>query len=347
MVYPYYRPRIERVESLLKKVRAFAAAAAAATSFAQATSVIWRPGGVTAGNVYATWPEVVAAVAAVNGYVTIGVDVDLAPAVIPAGAWDLRPAGVSGPVELVNASKTNSAPFVTIANAAVTIHGLTGIQDVQVNNQSTSNVITVTAANQVDFYMRGFSALYQSILSGAAVSFFNMTAGSLNLYMQDGAFISTLDGGSLAIRATGGTLQIFIEDSAALDANMLSVGVGVTTNVFVSSTSFAGFAPYQTQPAAAAVIPLQMVVRGTATIDGVTGKTLAIPAFITANSRILVTLKTPVGDAATAKGYAALSGDRVNGNPGSFKISALTAVGGGDVNAADASTVDWEVATTS
>jgi len=343
---PAGRPRIDRIESLLKKNRAFAAAVASATSFAQSTSVIWRPGGVSADNVYATWAEVVAAVAKVNGDVTIGVDTDLAAAVIPAGAWDLRPPGISGPVYLVNASKTNSAPFITIANAAVTIHGLSGQFDVQIDNRSTSNVISVTAANQVDYYMGGFSAIYQSVLSGAGVSFLAMTAGSLNLYMQDGAFISTLDGGSIAVRASvGGVLQIFIEDTAVLDANMLSVGVGVTGNVFVSSTAFPGLLPYNTQVAAAAVIPLGMVARGSTAIVAGTGKTAAIPAFLNANSRILVSLKTPVGDALTIK-YAALAADRVNGNPGSFQISALVAAGGGAVNGADTSTIDWEVATT-
>jgi hypothetical protein len=344
---PAGKPRIERLESLIKKVRAFAAAAASATSFAQATSVIWRPGGVTADNVYATWPEVVAAVSAINGYVTIGVDVDLAAAIIPAGAWDLRPPGVSGPVWLVNASKTSSASFVTIANAAVTIHGLSGQQDVQIENRSTSDVISVTAANQVDYYMMGFAALYQSVLSGAAVSFFNMTGGSLNLHMHDAAFISTLDGGSLALRATAGVLQIFIQDAAAVDANMLSIGGATTGSVIVSSVSFPGFSPYGTQPSAPTVPPFQMVVRGTAAILVGTGKTAVIPAFITANSRILVSPSAPANDALT-KDYSALAADRVVGNPGSFQITALLAGGaGGAINGADTSTVDYEVVTSS
>jgi hypothetical protein len=166
--------------------------------------------------------------------------------------------------------------------------------------------------------------------------------------MQDGAFISTLDGGSIAIRASvGGTIQIFIEDTAALDTNMLSVGVGVSGNVFVSSTAFAGFAPYQTQPAAAGVIPLQMVTSGTAAIDGATGQSAAIPAFINANSRIQCTKRSSAGVDAGVVEYAALLPDRVNGNPGSFKISALSAAGAGGVIATDASLVDWQVTTTS
>jgi len=147
-----------------------------------ASTVVWRPGGVSSGNVFATWPEVVAEVAKLNGAITIGVDTSLAVAVIPAGAWDLRPAGVNGPVDLVNATKpTNTAlaiPLVTIANAVVTIHGLSGLTDVQLDNRSTVDVITPGPTNIVDFYLRGFASLYQSILSGAGASFFNASAAA-------------------------------------------------------------------------------------------------------------------------------------------------------------------------
>ena len=85
--------------------------------------------------------------------------------------------------------------------------------------------------------------------------------------------------------------------------------------------------------------------REAAAIDGATGKSAVIAAHITATSKIGVWLKTPSGDALTVK-YSALGTDRVvgaSGNGGSFRISALTAAGGGALNAVDASTLDWEV----
>jgi hypothetical protein len=46
-------------------------------------AIIWRPGSVGAGNVFATWPEVQAAVDRVQGATTIFVDSSIAPAVVP------------------------------------------------------------------------------------------------------------------------------------------------------------------------------------------------------------------------------------------------------------------------
>ena len=317
-----------------------------------ASTVVWRPGAASSGNVYGTWAEVVASVAALQGAVTIAVDTDLAAAIIPAGAWDLRPAGVSGPVTMVNGSKIAATafaiPLVTIANAVVTIHGLTGIRDLQVDNRSTADVITTSAADRVDFYLEGFAALYQSVLSGAGVSFFHGTGalgGDLHVYMRDFTYIGSLDGGGAAIRITGGAGSLLsIEDASILDADKLSAPVG-SINVIVAAVavSFSGLTPYQSQAAAPTIGPFGLIQRGSAAIVAGTGKTAAIPAFITASSRILVTMKTPVGDALTANGYAALAADRVVGNPGTFQISALSAAGGGAVNGADTSTIDFEV----
>ncbi len=86
--------------------------------------------------------------------------------------------------------------------------------------------------------------------------------------------------------------------------------------------------------------PLDGETSGVATL--VAGVSAAIAAPISANSVIVCTLKTPNTDALTVK-YAALGADRVNGAPGSFKISALDATGGGAINALDVSTLDWRV----
>ena len=77
---------------------------------------------------------------------------------------------------------------------------------------------------------------------------------------------------------------------------------------------------------------------GVATLTaGVSG---TIGAVITATSRIFVTQKTPAGTSLTTE-YAALSGDRSVGTPGSFKVTALLAAG--TANTADTSTLDWQV----
>lgn len=308
---------------------------------AGASTVVWRPGAVSSGNVFATWAEVVAAVATLNGNITIALDNSLAAAVIPAGAWDLRPAGVNGSVVIVGATKTNATSFITIAAAAVTIHGLSGIQDVSIDSQSTSDVITATPTDQVNFYLYGSAQIYQNSL--AATAFFRALAGSLfQLNMKDFSFISTFGAGTNAIQAAVGTTTILIEDDSVLDTNQLSAPGGASVFVSAVTTIIGGFLPYQPQAAAPTTFPFGMRQKGSNAIVVGTGKTAVIPAFINATSRILVSVKTPVGDALTIK-YGAISADRVVGFPGTFQISALAAAGGGAINGVDTSTIDWEV----
>lgn len=336
-----HNARIERLEQLVSILQG-----SSATISVGAATVVWRPGGVSAGNVYATWSEVVAAVAALNGAVTIGVDTTLAAATIPLGAWDLRPAGFSGPIELVNATPGDIAPFVTIANAAVTIHGLTGMQDIQLDNRSTSNVITPGAGDAVDFYLRGFASIFQSVLAGAGVSFIAAAGGvapfDFMFYMQDASFVGSLDGGTNAIRVAAALSEIHIEDVAIFDANML-VSAAAATRVFVSSTeiTLVGLPQYGAQASAPTIFPFGLVQKGTATL--VAGATAAITAFIAATSRIFISVKDGNGtDAATAHGYAVLPADRVVGNPGSIVIRAFAgAVAAAAQDAANGATVDW------
>jgi hypothetical protein len=79
-----------------------------------------------------------------------------------------------------------------------------------------------------------------------------------------------------------------------------------------------------------------LIQSGTATLTA--GDSGAIAATVTANTRIIVTLKTANTTTLTTN-YAALSGDRSVGAPGSFKIKAVVAAG--TINVADVSTVDW------
>lgn len=299
---------------------------------AGAATVVWRPGAVSSGNVYGTWAEVVAAVAVLNGSITIGIDTDLAPAVVPPGSYDLRPAGVSGPVVLVAASKLNPfiAPFITLGPGAVTIAGLTELDGVSIVNSSTVPVISYVGVNRA-FTFRKDGGIFQS--AGAAAFMAVSGASSVDLLIKDFAAIINFGGTNAITVAAPATMTIAISEEAVMDPNMLVAAAG-TTGVQVGY-----FARYGTQ-AGAPTVPPQVRQSGTAAILVGTGKTAAIPAFITANTRIVVSVKTPSGDALTIK-YGAIAADRVVGAPGSFKISALAAAGGGAINGVDVSTIDW------
>lgn len=298
---------------------------------AGASTVVWRPGAVSSGNVFATWAEVVAAVAKLNGAITIGIDTDTAPAVIPPGNYDLRSAGVSGPVAFVNASKVSPfiAPFVTLGPGAVTLVGLSELDGVSIVNSSTVPVISIT--DNKTFTIRKEGGIFQA---GAAAFFAVSGAGIFDLFLKDFAEISNFGGTNAITVAAGAQMSLALSEEALLDTDMLVAAAG-TTGLQVGY-----FAILRTQAGATTVTP-QVRQSGTAAIVVGTGKTAAIPAYINANTRIVVTLKAPTGDALTVK-YAALLADRVNGFPGSFQISALAAAGGGAINGVDTSTIDWE-----
>ncbi len=82
--------------------------------------------------------------------------------------------------------------------------------------------------------------------------------------------------------------------------------------------------------------------KGTATLLA-TGISAAIAANVSATSVIKCDLRSPAGaGAATTTNYQALMADRVNGSPGSFKITALATSSGAAV-ANDTSTVEWTI----
>jgi hypothetical protein len=339
---PAQRANVEILNEL--EARPFSGASGLVIPFG-ASTVVWRPGGVSAGNVFATWAEVVAAVAKMNGDITIAVDMDLAAAIIPAGAWDLRPAGVSGTVTLVAAGRVTPyyLQLVTIANAAVSIHGLTGLDGIQVDNRSTVDVITISLPLQGKlFRLQGYAAIYQSVLAGAANSFIHVTDFNGAITLKDSSFISSLDGGTNAIRVDAAALlQLLIDDESGIDVNQLVAPVG-TAVVTSSGDPIPPFVVYASQAGAPTIIPSGIIQKGSAAIVAGTGKTAAIPAIVGPTTSIESSVSTPVGDALTVK-YGALTADRVNGAPGSFQIAALAAAGGGAVNGVDTSTIDYIV----
>ena len=115
-------------------------------------------------------------------------------------------------------------------------------------------------------------------------------------------------------------------------------------NVQLIGTSVPAIAQAVSDVAAAAIVDINalqtanasLIQKGVCTL--VAGDSGAIAATITANTRILVSLKTP-NTTTLSVNHAALGADRVVGAPGSFKVKALVAAG--TINVADVSTLDW------
>jgi hypothetical protein len=323
-------------------------------SGASTSTVVWDPGVASSyDNVYKTWAEVVQAVSAMQGAIDIVV-AQSAPPVIPAGNWDLRPPGVFGPVRLCG-TKTSGAIFgglVTIANAPVTIHGLSGLHSIAVENQSTVDVMSFNAGEQCLFELNGAAAIYQSALSAGA-AFISIGGGGFGhlLSFNDESFISTLDTGKGAIQVTKpGFLNLIVSGNSSFGTDQLMLLGGAFSTALIVGKGGPGYPTLGSQPSAPNLNVFGMQARGTEKINPGTGKTSPIisdadgnPIVIKASSAITCSQRIASGDggATPTVRYAVLAADRVNGLPGSFKISALTSAGGGATNPNDASTIDW------
>src|SRR4029077_12313121 len=105
----------------------------------------------------------------------------------------------------------------------------------------------------------------------------------IDLFMEDYSFISTLDTGVNALQ-TGADptsfLELHIQDLAAFDTNQLS---GSRALILISATSGVLGVPAFAPQAASTNVPDGLRVSGSSSIVVGTGKTAAIPAFITAN----------------------------------------------------------------
>jgi hypothetical protein len=109
-----------------------------------------------------------------------------------------------------------------------------------------------------------------------------------------------------------------------------------TTWILPAADGTAG-APSVLQTDGAGNLSFNQMQSGTGSI-GATGVSAAIPANITANSRIIVTVKNFV--ASTAVGLEATSGGRTIGAPGSFTVTAYDSTAAA-VPAATGTTFDW------
>ena len=311
---------------------------------------VYQPGGIAGKGIYTTWASLVAAVAAVNGVRTVLIDSSLGPvgalglptAFVPAGTWNFNPAGITGYVILATQKPDQNAPTVlqTVSGAAVQIQGVRQIDNLLLNNFSSLDLFPLASCPGNLLELTGICAVIQDVTAVGSVV---LAAASVNnVFLKDSSSFSTFNAGTNSVKQTGGSIAIIIEDLSSVSTNQVNVSAG-STFVYCTGNQISTVIPWRTQASAAAVFPLGLVQRGSTAIS-VAGKTVAIPAQISAASTILLTPAILANDAATVK-YAALSADWVNGSAtaGSFKITACSAAGGGAANVADTSTILWEV----
>lgn len=157
------------------------------------------------------------------------------------------------------------------------------------------------------------------------------SAASIGAYSSEIATAKAAQGDYDPAVANG---TAYVETAAGTAAQVPVVNAGATAPVYVSISGDATLAAHRSLTVTK--LNGSLFQSGVATL--VAGDSGAIAATVTANTRIIVSGKTPNTTALTVT-YAALGTDRSVGAPGSFRIKSLLA--DGTINVADVSTVDW------
>lgn len=180
-------------------------------------TVVFKPGGVAAGNVFDDWSLLMANFALAEGTVEILIDDSVtSPAVIPEGEWDLEDRAV------IVGLTTTTVTELTIGDGAATIlQNPSAFKNLKITN-ATDGYITSTAgllfdAEEVEFV--GADAAGRLILApnGSKIhmrgkSMFTNSTTEIVFELADGALI---DGGTAA--------DIFVEDFSSIATDTLKV----------------------------------------------------------------------------------------------------------------------------
>lgn len=241
------------------------------------TSLVWKPGGVAAGNVYTTWTTLYAAILALGStYYTIGVDTSLGAAIVPAGAYSL---GSGLWTSSGGFSAMSFAAGATIQATAITLYSI---------EWSGSDVWDVTAGISV-FIISDGAELDNS---GAGQFFRVHNTAIAGQVLLRGAFVGPSGGGIFRVDA-GANGQVLATENTTIFATALVSGFAgtlqYTADVGVPFPAPAGWTYVRTTTAAEAKPSIGATGArpvGAAVTDGQTffDTTLGIPIWALASS---------------------------------------------------------------
>ena len=243
--------------------------ALASTTRANVTSIqttfVYRPGDpAPSGNVYASWPALMAAQLAVQGPKIIQIDDSIiSPAVIPAGTWDLfnctlvgnleTPLGVARPVQ---AQAADGCVFLHIAQIYNNLT-ITSVSAAPVHTLTEEQALILSTAVVLD--------------SAAGAAPFLSAPGPYavppNIVLQVGGQLGTTPGQDVLTIAAGASTNVFLDSLSTLPNDVITgagtavividecatmqfgnvtipfTQVGVTTLVVIDASTY-GFATY-------------------------------------------------------------------------------------------------------
>lgn len=191
-----------------------------ATLLRPGTDFVWRPGGTTGGNVYATFAELVVAVAATRGARRIFIDTSLATADIAAPGDFI---GAQGPVEWCGA-RSSSGSAVTLHDGAA-VKGVSTFTDIILASDAATPVFVDSLAVPMEYVFRGYTLVSAD---GTAALFTPVhVAGRkvVRITLRDNAFFF----GGIPIFEMADALdepRILVHDTATLDGAAVKTRTG-------------------------------------------------------------------------------------------------------------------------
>lgn len=196
------------------------------------SSIVYRPGGVSGANVYATWAEVMTAFNALAGFVHIGIDDSLvSPAVINADS-DLQSRAVFVPAK--QQSPLSPPPTFTVAdgNQITNPASLDGFVRL-LTNSTIVRPVAFSAGSSHLFEMDN-GARFENVGAVPAVQI----AGADQLVMTvfGGAYVATGASSVLDLAGTA-TLRLYAFDGSTFASPNIVTGIAGTTLLFAHDAS--------------------------------------------------------------------------------------------------------------
>ena len=187
-------------------------------------NLVFRPGGVQAGNVYTIWADLVAAAALIQGWKTIQFDNRFAPAVIPPGVWDMTQAEWMG---FFPGAAFGTAPVVTISDGASFTNLLKIGSELTVINANTVNapIVIAPAPGVAAIFELGSGLMgdFSTINNTGGAPFFDLSqllAGQVFGLRMQGVITGTAP--AIQLGASPAAINLTIYDAARLQAGMIA-----------------------------------------------------------------------------------------------------------------------------
>jgi len=184
---------------------------------------VFRPGGVPAGNVYTDWPTMMADVVVQQGPKWIEIDSSIAPALVPAGVWNIADCTFS---TSPNVTAPGPPPgfgtgLLTWSNGATATGNLLALRNIKFASASAAPVLTsASLVTYVDLY----NSLVVSNVGAAP--FFSFTANFPLMTL----FNSNLGDGVRNVVTTAVTLALRLYENSGVAAHALA-GVGAFSSL--------------------------------------------------------------------------------------------------------------------